>query len=98
MVWREKLVINMIIWFFCFVVVFFIVGFFMFICLCQYVYSFEEFLWYDGKDDNFVYVVICGQVFDIGVFYLCYYFGRDVFFEKMFKQYGGMDIIGLFFV
>ncbi|KAK4194077.1 family 2 putative glycosyltransferase [Triangularia verruculosa] len=94
--WREKVAINMIIWFSCLVAGFFIVGFPMLICPRQHVYSPEELSKYDGKDNNPAYAAIRGQVFDIGAFYPRHYPGKDVLPEKMLKQYGGMDITGLF--
>ncbi|KAI1817519.1 glycosyltransferase family 2 protein [Poronia punctata] len=94
MAWREKLAINILIWFSCLVAAFFIVGFPMVICPRQYVYSPEELSGYNGKDGAPAYASIRGQVFDIGAYarhhYPSYISDRDIL------QYGGLDITGLF--
>ncbi|KAL2267442.1 hypothetical protein VTJ83DRAFT_4719 [Remersonia thermophila] len=94
MAWREKLAINMIIWFSCLVAAFFIVGFPMLICPRQHVYSPEELSKYDGKEGRSAYAAIRGQIFDIGKFIPRHY--PKYLPERMLTQYGGMDITGLF--
>ena len=94
MAWREKLAINMIIWFSCLVAAFFIVVFPMLICPRQYVYSPEELSKYDGKDGRPAWAAIRGQIFDIGKFAPRHY---PIYLPtKMLTQYAGMDITGLF--
>ncbi len=94
MAWREKVAINMIIWFSCLLSAFFIVVFPMLICPHQYVYSPEELSKYNGKDGKSAYASIRGQIFDIGVFAPRHY--PPYMATKMLTQYGGMDITSLF--
>ncbi|KAL1843363.1 hypothetical protein VTJ49DRAFT_1950 [Mycothermus thermophilus] len=94
MAWREKLAINMIIWFSCLVAAFFIVVFPMLICPRQHVYSPEELSKYDGKDGRSAYAAIRGQIFDIGKFIPRHY--PTYLPHRMLTQYGGMDITSLF--
>ncbi|KAK4191947.1 chitin synthase 8 [Podospora australis] len=95
MAWREKLAINMIIWFSCLVAAFFIVGFPMLICPRQHVYSPEELSSYDGKDGRPAWAAIRGQIFDIGKFAPNHY-PHKVLQDKDMYQYGGLDISALF--
>ncbi|KAK4166060.1 chitin synthase 8 [Cladorrhinum sp. PSN259] len=92
--WREKVAINMIIWFSCLVAAFFIVGFPMLICPRQHVYSTEELSSFDGKDGNPAYAAIRGQVFDIGKFASRH--PIDYLDKKLIRNYGGLDISNLF--
>lgn len=94
MAWREKLAINMIIWFSCLLAAFFIVVFPMLICPRQHVYSPEELSKYDGKDGRSAYAAIRGQIFDIGAFAPRHY--PPYLPTKLLTQYGGMDITSLF--
>jgi chitin synthase len=94
MAWREKLAINMIIWFSCLVAAFFIVVFPMLICPHQYVYSPEELSHYDGKDGRAAYAAIRGQIFDIGAFVPRHY--PTYLPSKLLTQYAGLDITSLF--
>ncbi|KXX81620.1 Chitin synthase 8 [Madurella mycetomatis] len=94
MAWREKLTINMIIWFSCLVAGFFIVGFPMLICPRQYVYSPEEMARNDGRDGRPAYASIRGQIFDIGAFTRRHY--PPYLPERLLTQYGGLDITSLF--
>ncbi|KAJ6160841.1 Chitin synthase 8 [Penicillium chermesinum] len=66
--WREKLAINMIIWFACGVAIFMIVGFPGLICLTQHVYSVGELSSHNGKNGASSYIAISGVVFDLGDF------------------------------
>jgi chitin synthase len=94
MAWREKLAINIIIWFSCLLAVFFIIIFPMLICPRQYVYSPEELSHYDGKDGRSSYASIRGQIFDIGAYIPRHY--PPFIPEKLMNQYGGLDITSLF--
>ena len=95
MAWREKLAINMIIWFFCLVAAFFIVVFPMLICPKQYVYSTEELSSYNGKSGSKgAYAAIRGQVFDLGSYIPRHY--PSYLKTKQMTQYAGLDITALF--
>ncbi|KAM7203794.1 chitin synthase-like protein [Naviculisporaceae sp. PSN 640] len=94
MAWREKLAINMIIWFSCLVAAFFIVVFPMLICPKQYVYSPSELSGYDGKDGRLAYASLRGVVLDIGAFSIKHY--PPIIQPKELIKYGGMDITALF--
>ena len=94
MAWREKLAINFVIWLFCAVAAFFIVGFPQLLCPKQNVFSAAELSSYNGKDNAAAYASIRGQVFDIGAFGPKHY----PFFvtTKSINQYAGMDMTSLF--
>ncbi|KAK6066889.1 chitin synthase [Seiridium cupressi] len=95
MAWREKLAINIIIWFSCCFAVFFIIGFPMLICPKQYVYSSEELTSYNGKSgSDRSYVAIRGQVFDLAAYLPSHY--PPYITEKSLTQYAGLDITSLF--
>ncbi|KAK6067390.1 chitin synthase [Seiridium cupressi] len=95
MAWREKLAINIIIWFSCCFAVFFIIGFPMLICPKQYVYSSEELTSYNGKSgSDGSYVAIRGQVFDLAAYLPSHY--PPYITEKSLTQYAGLDITSLF--
>lgn len=95
MAWREKLAINIIIWFSCLVAVFFIVIFPMLICPKQYVFSTEELSSYNGKTgSDGSYVAIRGQVFDLDAYLPSHY--PPYITEKTITQYAGTDASDLF--
>ncbi|RWA10183.1 hypothetical protein EKO27_g4923 [Xylaria grammica] len=94
MAWREKLAINIIIWFSCLFAIFFIVVFPMLICPKQYVFSSSELKAFDGKDGNKAYASIRGQVFDISA-YASHHYPSYISTQKL-TQYGGLDITSLF--
>ncbi|KAI1108071.1 chitin synthase [Nemania sp. NC0429] len=94
MAWREKLAINLLIWFSCLVAAFFIVVFPMLICPKQYVFSADELSKFDGKNGHKAYASIRGQVFDIGS-YAPHHYPSYVQPTKL-TQYGGLDISDLF--
>ncbi|KAI2624318.1 glycosyltransferase family 2 protein [Hypoxylon sp. NC1633] len=94
MAWREKVAINMMIWFSCCVAAFFIVGFPLLICPKQYVFSSEELSSFNGKDGASAYAAIRGQVFDIGSYAPSHY--PPYLPTKSLTQYAGLDITSLF--
>ncbi|KAK5660366.1 hypothetical protein OQA88_12907 [Cercophora sp. LCS_1] len=94
MAWREKLAINMIIWFSCLVAAFFIVVFPALICPKQNVFSSEELSKFNGKDNNPAYAAIRGQIFNIGEFASRHY--PPYLPTKAITAYGGLDITSLF--
>ena len=95
MAWREKLAINMIIWFSCLVAAFFIVVFPMLICPRQHVYSPSELAAYDGKSGSKgAYVAIRGQVFDLGAYAPQHY--PQFLGTKPLLNLAGLDLTNLF--
>ncbi|KAK3324145.1 glycosyltransferase family 2 protein [Cercophora scortea] len=94
MAWREKLAINIIIWFSILAAAFFMVVFPMLICPKQYVLSPAELTTYNGIDGNAAYAAIRGEVFDIGAFSIRHY--PPYLPTKQITQYGGLDITSLF--
>ena len=97
MAWREKVAINMLIWFLCLVAAFFIVALPMLICPKQNVFSAAELTSFDGKGNNGAYVSIRGYVIDLGSFaprhFPNYVNGNN---NNLVKNYAGKDISSLF--
>lgn len=95
MAWREKLAINMMIWFSCLLFAFIIVVFPMLICPKQYVFSASELSAYDGKSGSpGAYIAIRGQVFDLGAFAPNHY--PNIVPTKSLLAYAGLDATSLF--
>ena len=93
--WREKLAINLMIWFCCLFVTFFIVEFPSLICPTQHVYSAAELTSYNGKPGSKgSYVAIRGEVFDLGAFMPTHY--PSIVPQSALKKYAGIDATGLF--
>lgn len=93
MAWREKLAINFLIWFFCLVAAFFIVGFPMLICPKQYVFTNAELSSYNNKGAP-AYVAIRGNVFDLGAFAKNH--PPSFLKPKLLMNYAGQDVSHLF--
>jgi chitin synthase len=91
--WREKLAINMLIWFICLFACFFIVVFPELICPRQDVYSAAELSSHDG-DGTSAYTSIRGVVFDLGAFMPNHY--PSIVPTKDLEKYAGLDATGLF--
>ncbi len=92
--WREKLAINLLIWFSCGFAIFFIVIFPQLICPKQYVFSAEELSSHDGKDGHSSYMSIRGVVLDLGDFMPAHY--PYIVPSSALKKYAGIDATGLF--
>ena len=92
--WREKFAINLLIWFACAFVVFFIVVFPQLICPRQHVYSAAELSSHDGKHGHNSYVAIRGEVFDLGAFIPTHY--PTIVQQSALKKYAGVDATALF--
>ncbi|CAL5868156.1 uncharacterized protein PFLUO_LOCUS2380 [Penicillium psychrofluorescens] len=92
--WREKLAINLIIWFACAVAVFMIVAFPGLICPTQHVYSLGELSSHNGKNGEGSYVAIRGIVFNLGDFMPSHY--PDIVPTTSLKNYAGTDASNLF--
>lgn len=94
MAWREKLAINLMIWFSCAFVTFFIVIFPQLICPRQNVYSAAELSNHDGKNGHDSYVAIRGEVFDLGAFIPTHY--PPIIQPSLLYKYAGIDATDLF--
>ena len=92
--WREKLAINILIWFSCAFVVFFIVVFPQLICPRQHVFSAAELASHDGKKGHSSYVAIRGEVFDLGAFIPNHY--PSIVPASALQKYAGVDATPLF--
>lgn len=92
--WREKLTINLLIWFSCLVAIFFIVLFPALICPTQYVFSAAELSSHDGKNGDNSYIAIRGVVFDLGAFIPAHYPG--IIPNSALNKYAGLDTTDLF--
>ncbi|KAK4541664.1 hypothetical protein LTR36_007808 [Oleoguttula mirabilis] len=93
--WREKLAINMIIWWSCAFVIFFMIGFPKLICPTQHVYSNAELTSYDGTDGADSYVAIRGVVFKMDKFFADAHYPNIVPLTAL-KKYAGTDATNLF--
>ncbi|OLL22638.1 Chitin synthase 8 [Neolecta irregularis DAH-3] len=95
MAWREKLFINMLIWFACGVCVFFIAVFGNLICPRQYVYSTEELAARSFvTTPKHALVAIRGEVFDLSQFAPTHY--PSIVAQKSVLSYGGRDATPIF--
>lgn len=92
--WREKLGINMMIWFSCGLVLFFIAGFPTLICPRQYVYTQAELSSYNGQDGAQSFVSIRGIVLDLNKFLPAHY--PPIIEQKKITNYAGKDASSLF--
>ena len=92
--WREKLAINLLIWFSCLFAIFFIVIFPQLICPRQYVYSAAEMSGNDGKDGHASWISIRGVVFDLGDFIPAHY--PYIVPSSALEKYAGLDATSLF--
>ena len=92
--WREKLAINLLIWFSCLFVVFFIVVLPQLICPRQNVFSAAELSSYDGKNGHRSYVAIRGEVFDLGAYMPNHY--PAIVPQTALQKYAGIDATSLF--
>ena len=95
--WREKLTINLIIWFICGCTIFVIAILGALICPTQHVYSTAELASHNFKDDpNNAFVAIRGEVFDLSEFAPTHLTAVSVVPTKSVMQYGGIDATNLF--
>lgn len=92
--WREKLAINILIWFSCGFVIFFIIVFPQLICPKQNVFSASELTSYNGKGNTGSYVAIRGVVFDLGKFMPNHY--PSIVPQTALAKYAGLDATALF--
>lgn len=93
MAWREKVAINMMIWWSCLLFAFIIVIMPKLICPKQHVFSASELSSFDGKKND-AYISIRGQVFDLSSFVSGHY--PRIIPEKTLLAYAGLDATSLF--
>jgi chitin synthase len=95
--WREKLAINMIIWFICGCTAFVIAGLGQIICPRQHVYTQSERESHDFNGKGGVYVSIRGEVFDLTSYWPTHQTAVSVVPATVaMKPYGGKDVSILF--
>ena len=95
--WREKLAINMIIWFFCGCAVFVIAVLQLIICPTEHVFSTSELASHSyTSSPNNVYTAIRGEVFDLTTAAATHQTVVSVIPTKTILNYGGVDASALF--
>ncbi|KFY27970.1 hypothetical protein V493_03177 [Pseudogymnoascus sp. VKM F-4281 (FW-2241)] len=95
MAWREKLAINIMIWFSCLFFVFIIIVFPMLICPRQHVFSPSELTSYNGDPGSpGALVAIRGMVFDLDSFATRHI--PQLVDAKTIREYAGLDATSLF--
>ncbi|OBT65936.1 hypothetical protein VE03_05442 [Pseudogymnoascus sp. 23342-1-I1] len=95
MAWREKLAINIMIWFSCLFFVFIIIVFPMLICPHQYVYSPSELTTYNGDTGSpGAFVAVRGMIFDLDAFSTRH--TPNLVDSKYILDYAGLDATSLF--
>jgi chitin synthase len=95
--WREKLAINMIIWFICACAIFVIAVLGTLICPTDHVFSQNELQSHSNTNDpNNVYTSIRGEVFDLSNLVIAHTVQVKVVPSKSILNYGGDDASDLF--
>lgn len=95
--WREKLTINLIIWFICGCAVFVIAVLGNLICPREYVYSSSELASHSyNNDPSNTYVAIRGEVFDLSSLAPNHLTAVSVVPTKSVMKYGGLDASDIF--
>ena len=92
--WREKYAINLVIWFSCAVVMFFVAAFPELICPHQYVYSLEELSGHNGQNGANSYIAMRGLIFDLNAFLPAHY--PSIVPQRSLQTYAGKDVTALF--
>ncbi|KAF2479615.1 chitin synthase 5 [Neohortaea acidophila] len=93
--WREKLAINMIIWFSCLSVLFFMIGMPRLVCPTQNIISPAALTSKNGKDGEPAYASLRGIVFDLGKFSVGHY-PTTIVPQTSLLNYAGTDVTNLF--
>ncbi|KAG8850411.1 hypothetical protein FRB91_009071 [Serendipita sp. 411] len=95
--WREKLAINMIIWFICACAVFVIAVLGNLICPREYVFNNEELQDHSYQlNPDHTYIAIRGEVFDLAAIAQVHGTSVPVVPKKLVLKYGGTDASNLF--
>ncbi|EGD88673.1 hypothetical protein H112_03593 [Trichophyton rubrum D6] len=92
--WREKLAINMLIWFTCGFAIFFVIFFPGLICPPQHVFSAAELTTHNGDPGKDAFIAIRGEVFDLGEYAKSHY--PSIVPRKDLLKYAGTDASDLF--
>lgn len=95
MAWREKLAINILIWFCCLASAFIVVAFPRLICPKQDIYSADRLSDYNGKDGAESYTAIRGVVFNLANFVPNHY-PKNLISTTALDKYAGVDSTALF--
>ncbi|KAL4401910.1 chitin synthase [Malassezia pachydermatis] len=93
MAWREKLAINMVIWFICLCSIFVIVFLGDVVCPRQHVYSTDELAAHKGTD---AFTAIRGEVFNLNGIIGAHIATIPVVTRKSLMQYAGTDATSIF--
>ncbi|WFD06900.1 chitin synthase [Malassezia vespertilionis] len=93
MAWREKLVINMLIWFVCICSIFVIVFLGNVVCPKEHLISTDELAGHKGKDG---YTAIRGEVFDLTPIIDAHVAAVPVVSRRSLQQYAGQDATHIF--
>ncbi|KAL8280137.1 hypothetical protein RQP46_007467 [Phenoliferia psychrophenolica] len=97
MAWREKLLINMLIWLLCGVAVFIIAILGNLICPTEHVFSAAEIASRSyTSDQNNMLISIRGEAFDLSAFATLHQPGSAVIPLKTIEKYGGLDASNIF--
>ncbi|KAF8314090.1 glycosyltransferase family 2 protein [Clavulina sp. PMI_390] len=95
--WREKLAINMIIWFFCACSIFVIAILGRLICPTEYVFSTSELQSHSfNNDPGHTYTAIRGEVFDLTGIFQIHLTTVSIVPQKTVMKYGGTDSTSIF--
>ncbi|KZS96924.1 glycosyltransferase family 2 protein [Sistotremastrum niveocremeum HHB9708] len=95
--WREKLAINMVIWFICGCAVFVIAVLGNVICPREFVFGTDELASHSSQGDpNHIYTAIRGEVFDLSNFANTHSTIVNVVPKKSVLKYGGLDATDIF--
>ncbi|WFD42488.1 chitin synthase [Malassezia psittaci] len=93
MAWREKVLINLIIWLICLASIFVIVFLGNVVCPKQHLYSTDELSGYTGKK---AYTAIRGEVFNLNGIIEGHRAAIPVITSKTIQEYAGTDATGIF--
>ncbi|KAL1408451.1 Chitin synthase, class 5 [Vanrija albida] len=93
--WREKLAINLLIWFICGCTIFVIAGLGLIICPRQHVYTVSERESHNGKGTS-AYVSIRGEVFNLDQILPVHRAFVPIVDQKTIFTYAGKDATGIF--
>jgi chitin synthase len=94
--WREKLAINILIWFICICAIFVIAALGPVVCPTQHVFSSNELQGHDKNSKNGIFTSIRGEVFDLGAINQVHRTKFSVVPEKAIFTYAGKPADDIF--